>query len=108
MPEIILVRKKCCEGCLYSATPAARDAEAGKEHMAREKNDLFFCHCHWRKWDPSSQRVLCRGFYEAHNDRLPEPRFTKKKGKFWQWWLKVKPGTAQFGTGTKKDPAQLS
>lgn len=41
--------------------------------------------------------MLCRGFYDAHKDRLPKQvRFTKKKGRFWQWWLGVKAGTALF------------
>lgn len=111
MNEVIIVRYEKCEGCLYGKAPLASNAKEGIEEIAKDKGSIFYCHCHYRKRifsDMNGHKTVCHGFYKANKDRFVDRivRFSKKKGKFWQMFLKMKSGFGLFIINPTKEQAQ--
>lgn len=103
MPEILNVRSERCEGCLYRPEALASNRAEGIQYLKKHEDTYFPCHCHDSKAEGGE--VLCRGFYDAHPDRLHARgvvRIKRKKGRFWQRFKKLAAGSGVF-IGTKKE-----
>lgn len=91
MSQIVIVREKKCEGCLYSPNALDRAAAESRKYLKDDPKLVFTCHCFTGNENVGS--AVCRGFFDAHPERLPNSRFTKKKGQYWQRFLRVPKGT---------------
>lgn len=90
MAQVVIVRSEKCEGCLYSRNALDRDANESRKLIKEDKDLLFSCHCF--SGEENTGFAMCRGFYDAHPERLPNVRMTSKKGELWQRFLKAKKG----------------
>jgi hypothetical protein len=103
MPQVITVRAKKCKGCLYSPTAIASNAKEGRDFFRDHPELAFGCHCHIPFGTTTNDaKVLCRGYYDAHHDRLNAIRaitirFTKKGGHDETVWESLKPGKGYWG-----------
>lgn len=95
MSEIIVVRSERCEGCLFGKFAVVQNAKNAIKFLRDNPDPVFNCHCHH---SDVTGNVMCNGFYTAFKERFKDAviRFTRKKGKKWQFWLKYPIGGGVF------------